>query len=61
MTGEIPDGLRSCPEDGMIVIAGKSPEVSVLPRDPQKTSIGEYDFQGFEQRDGTASFTVTCP
>lgn len=117
VTGEIPDGLRSCPEDGMIVIAGKSPEdtlgvsfdagegdsahvgawaikgdyavqvladgvvesapaadggtnystvaatgrVSVLPRDPQKTSIGEYDFQGFEQRDGTVSFTVTCP
>lgn len=117
VTGEIPDGLRSCDADGMIVIAGSSPEttlgvsfpagegdstsigvwaitgdfavqlvadgviesapaadggtnysavgatgrVSVLPRDPQKTAIGEYDFQGYEQRDGTASFTVDCP
>ena len=117
VSGEIPDGLRSCAEDGMIVIAGTSSEatlgvsfevgegdsthagvwaiqgdyavqmltealvetvpaadggtnystvgatgrVSVLPRDPQKMSIGEYDFQEYEPHDGTASFTVNCP
>lgn len=117
VSGEIPEGLRSCAEDGMIVIAGTSSEstlgvsfeagegdsthagvwaikgdyavqmlaeavvekapaadggtsystvgatgrVSVMPRDPQKMSIGAYDFQGYEQHDGTASFTVNCP